>query len=48
MASGLQLLVQALAGSDSYGAVLVVARPEEDPVPAFRSLAAGRRLPGDS
>jgi LDH2 family malate/lactate/ureidoglycolate dehydrogenase len=48
LAAGLQLLVQALAGSDSFGAVLVVARPEEDPVPAFRSLAAGRRLPGDS
>jgi len=27
--------------------VLVVARPDYDPVPAFRELAAGRRLPGD-
>jgi hypothetical protein len=26
----------------------VVARPDHDPVPAFRALAAGRRLPGDS
>jgi hypothetical protein len=28
--------------------VLVVARPEADPVPAFRELAGGLRLPGDS
>ena len=46
LAAGLQLLVAALAGPDS-GAVLVVARPEHDPVPAFRKLAGGRRLPGD-
>jgi hypothetical protein len=38
--------VDALAG-DGYGAVLVVARPEADPVPAFRELAGGVRLPGD-
>jgi len=48
LAAGLQLLVEALTGSDSYGAVLVVARPEGDPVPAFRARAAGLRLPGDS
>ena len=46
LAVGLELLVSALAGPD-HGAVLVVARPEHDPVPAFRELAAGRRLPGD-
>jgi len=46
LAVGLQLFVDALAGED-HGAVLVVARPEHDPVPAFRELAAGRRLPGD-
>ena len=46
LAVGLQLLVDALAG-DGLGAVLLVARPEADPVPAFRSLAAGVRLPGD-
>jgi (2R)-3-sulfolactate dehydrogenase (NADP+) len=46
LALGLQLLVDALAG-DGYGAVLVVARPEADPVPALRRLAAGIRLPGD-
>jgi hypothetical protein len=28
--------------------VLLVARPEADPVPALRDLAAGVRLPGDS
>ena len=43
---GLQLLVQALAGPE-YGAVLVVAQPEHDPVPALRAAAAGLRLPGD-
>jgi LDH2 family malate/lactate/ureidoglycolate dehydrogenase len=46
LAVGLQLLVDALAGSE-HGAVLVVAKPEHDPVPAFRELAAGLRLPGD-
>ena len=44
---GLQLLVEAL-GVETHGALLVVARPEADPVPAFRALAAGLRLPGDS
>jgi LDH2 family malate/lactate/ureidoglycolate dehydrogenase len=47
MAAGLQLLVQAL-GVKTYGALLVVARPEADPVPAFRALAKGLRLPGDT
>jgi L-2-hydroxycarboxylate dehydrogenase (NAD+) len=47
LALGLQLLVDALAG-DGFGAVLVVARPEEDPVPAVRERAAGLRLPGDA
>jgi Malate/L-lactate dehydrogenase len=46
LALGLQLLVDAMAG-DGYGAVLLVARPEADPVPALRRLAAGIRLPGD-
>jgi len=46
LAVGLQLVVEALAGDD-FGAVLVVARPEHDPVPAFRALAEGVRLPGD-
>jgi hypothetical protein len=47
LALGLQLLVDALAG-DGYGAVMVVARPEADPVPALRRLAGDIRLPGDS
>jgi LDH2 family malate/lactate/ureidoglycolate dehydrogenase len=47
LAAGLQLLVEAL-GVGGYGALLVVARPEADPVPAFRALADGLRLPGDS
>ncbi len=47
LAVGLQLLVEAL-GVETYGALLVVARPEADPVPAFRAAASGLRLPGDS
>ena len=46
LAVGLELLVGALAGPE-HGAVLLVARPDFDPVPAFRELAAGVRLPGD-
>ena len=47
LAIGLHAFVDALAGEDG-GAVLVVARPEADPVPALRELAGGVRLPGDS
>ncbi len=47
LALGLQLLVDSLTGADGYGAVLLLARPEGDPVPAVRELAAGVRLPGD-
>jgi (2R)-3-sulfolactate dehydrogenase (NADP+) len=47
LAVGLQLVVDALKPADGFGAVLVVARPEADPVPAFRALAGGVRLPGD-
>ena len=46
LAVGLQLLVDSLA-EDAYGAVLLVARPEADPVPDLRRLAPGVRLPGD-
>jgi LDH2 family malate/lactate/ureidoglycolate dehydrogenase len=46
LAVGLQALVDALAG-DGYGALLVVARPDADPVPGLRARAAGARLPGD-
>ena len=47
LAVGLQLLVDALVPEEGFGAVLLVARPESDPVPALRALAAGTRLPGD-
>jgi hypothetical protein len=47
LAVGLELLVSALAGHE-HGAVLVVARPDHDPVPAFRQLAGDLRLPGDA
>jgi LDH2 family malate/lactate/ureidoglycolate dehydrogenase len=47
LAAGLQLLTDALSGS-GRGALLVVARPEADPVPSFRERAGGLRLPGDS
>jgi LDH2 family malate/lactate/ureidoglycolate dehydrogenase len=46
LAIGLQLLVDALAGA-GYGAFMLVARPEADPVPGLRASAAGVRLPGD-
>jgi (2R)-3-sulfolactate dehydrogenase (NADP+) len=47
LALGLELLVGALAG-EGYGAVLVVAQPEADPVPELRRRASGLRLPGDA
>jgi LDH2 family malate/lactate/ureidoglycolate dehydrogenase len=47
LALGLQLLVEALHREDGFGAVLLVARPESDPVPALRARAEGVRLPGD-
>ena len=47
LAAGVELLVGALAGP-AHGAVVVAARPEHDPVPAFRALASGHRLPGDA
>jgi LDH2 family malate/lactate/ureidoglycolate dehydrogenase len=47
LAVGVELLVAALAGPEP-AAVVVAARPEHDPVPAFRELAEGLRLPGDS
>ena len=47
LALGLQLFVDSLVRDNGHGAVLLVARPEADPVPALRELAAGVRLPGD-
>jgi LDH2 family malate/lactate/ureidoglycolate dehydrogenase len=46
LAVGLHMLVSSLAGEE-HGAVMLVARPEHDPVPALRAHAAGARLPGD-
>ena len=48
LALGLQLLVDSLVRDAGHGAVLLVARPEADPVPTLRELASGVRLPGDS
>jgi hypothetical protein len=48
LALGLQLLVDSLGRQPGYGALLLVARPEADPVPALRAAAAGVRLPGDA
>jgi LDH2 family malate/lactate/ureidoglycolate dehydrogenase len=47
LALGLQLLVDSLVREPGHGAVLLVAPPWADPVPALRELAAGVRLPGD-
>ena len=44
LAVGLELLVSALAGPE-HGAVLLVARPEHDPVPAFRASRRGCPAP---
>jgi LDH2 family malate/lactate/ureidoglycolate dehydrogenase len=46
LAVGVEMLVSALAGDD-HGALLLVARPDHDPVPALRRLAGEVRLPGD-
>jgi (2R)-3-sulfolactate dehydrogenase (NADP+) len=48
LAVGLQLLVDSLVAQDGFGAVLLVARPEADPLPRLRRLATapGVRLPG--
>jgi len=46
LAVGLQLVVDALVTEPGHGAVLLVARPEADPVPSMRGL--GVRLPGDA
>ena len=48
LALGLQLLVDSLVHEPGHGAVLLVAQPAADPVPALRDLAVGIRLPGDS
>ena len=47
LALGLQLLVDSLVTEPGHAAVLLVARPGSDPVPALRAAAGGVRLPGD-
>lgn len=47
LAIGLQLLVDAVVGP-GHGALLLVAQPHADPVPALRAAAGGLRLPGAS
>jgi len=47
LAVGLQLLVDSLVAEPGHGAVLLVARPEGDPLLALRARAVGVRLPGD-
>jgi (2R)-3-sulfolactate dehydrogenase (NADP+) len=47
LALGLQLLVDSLVAEPGHGAVLLVARPEADPLRALRARAVGVRLPGD-
>ena len=47
LALGLQLLVDSLVAEPGHGAVLLLAPPEADPVPALRARAVGVRLPGD-
>ncbi len=46
LAVGLHTLVDALLPVDGFGAVLVVARPESDPVPTLRARAGDVGLPG--
>jgi LDH2 family malate/lactate/ureidoglycolate dehydrogenase len=46
LALGLQLVVDALVAQPGHGVVMLLARPESDPVPALRAL--GLRLPGDA
>ena len=46
LAVGLQLLVDSLVAEPGHGAVLLVARPERDPLVGLRVRAAGVRLPG--
>jgi LDH2 family malate/lactate/ureidoglycolate dehydrogenase len=47
LALGLQAFVDSLLLEPGFGAVLLVARPDADPVPALRERARGLRLPGD-
>jgi 3-dehydro-L-gulonate 2-dehydrogenase len=48
LALGLQLLVDSLLREPGFGAVLLVASSEADPVAELRRRAPGLRLPGDA
>ena len=47
IAAGVELLCGALAGTDDYAAVALIARPEADPVAWLRRVVEGRRVPGE-
>lgn len=47
LALGLQLLVDSLVAEPGHAAVMLVARPQSDPVPQLRQRSPGVRLPGD-
>jgi LDH2 family malate/lactate/ureidoglycolate dehydrogenase len=47
LAAVVELLCGALAGTDDYSAVALLAVPEADPVAWLRRLIEGRRVPGD-
>ncbi len=47
LAAVVELLCGALAGSDDFAAVALLAQPHADPVARLRELVAGRRFPGD-
>jgi LDH2 family malate/lactate/ureidoglycolate dehydrogenase len=46
LAVGLQLLVDSLVREPGYAALLLVARPQADPIPGLQRVAADTRLPG--
>jgi LDH2 family malate/lactate/ureidoglycolate dehydrogenase len=47
VAAGVELLCGALAGTDDYAAVALIAHPEADPVAWLRRVVEGRRVPGE-
>jgi uncharacterized oxidoreductase len=47
LATVVELFCGALAGTDGYSAVALIAPPQSDPVAWLRRIAEGRRLPGD-
>src|SRR4051794_34687915 len=47
LATVVELFCGALAGTDGYSAVALIAPPQSDPVAWLRRIGEGRRLPGD-